>query len=203
MAVDADAAGQPVEDKPQDHCAETEGAVDTDSQIEEIEQPKHGSGRMRAAFAVALVALAALIGIGAWTFQQNLQDRHADQRRAMLVGAARQAALNLTTIDHATVDADIKRILDSSTGSFHDDFEKRADPFVQAVTEEQSKSVGTVTEAGLESQDENGAQVLVSVAVKTALAGVEDPQPRAWRMRITVTEPDGRDAKVSNVQFVS
>jgi Mce-associated membrane protein len=157
---------------------------------------------LRLALAAVLVTLAALIGVGVWTGHQIAQEHQADEHQEMLVGVARQAALNLTTIDHTSVDSDIKRILDSSTGTFHDDFQKRADPFVQAVTEAQSTSVGTVTEAGMESQEGDDTKVLVAVAVKTSSAGVEEPQPRAWRMRITVTQPSGQDPKVSNVQFV-
>lgn len=191
MAVDADTSQEPMTRTAEDSPAGADGAEDGS-------QPT----AVRVAFAVVLVMLAALVGLGVWLGQQFVSDRHAEAQRQLLVGVGRQAALNLTTIDFTTVDADIKRILDSSVGTFHDDFEKRSEPFVQAVTEAQSKSVGTVTEAGLESRDGDDAQVLVAVAVKTTAAGVEDQQPRAWRMRITVTQPAGQDPKVSNVQFV-
>ena len=67
----------------------------------------------------------------------------------------------------------------------------------------QSKSEGTVTDAGLESQRGDSAQVLVAVAVKSRTAGGEEPQ-REWRMRIEVRSvgPDAQDAKVSNGVFV-
>lgn len=35
----------------------------------------------------------------------------------------------------------------SATGGFNDDFSKRSQPFVDAVTQSRSKTVGTVTEA--------------------------------------------------------
>ena len=69
------------------------------------------------------------------------------------------------------------------------------------VKQAQSKSVGTVAEAGLVSESENGAEVLVAVTVKTSNAGAPEQAPRAWRMRITV-EKVGDEAKVSNVRFV-
>jgi Mce-associated membrane protein len=109
--------------------------------------------------------------------------------------------VNLTTIDWQEADADINRILDSATGTFYDDFSKRSQPFVQVVKQAQSKSVGTVTEAGLESQSGDQAQVLVAVSVKTTNLGVNEQRPRAWRMRIDV-QKIGDQAKVSNVQFV-
>jgi Mce-associated membrane protein len=179
-------------------------ADDAPSYDDEETGPQRRAGRsaVRAGVIAIAVVLAALVGLGSWLGHEILQDSRAEAQRQMLVGVGRQAALNLTTIDYTTVDADIKRILDSSTGTFHDDFQKRSGPFVEAVTEAKSKSEGTVTEAGLESQEGDDAHVLVAVAVKTSTAGVAEPQPRSWRMRITVTHNADHDAKVSNVQFV-
>ena len=113
----------------------------------------------------------------------------------------RQAAVNLTTINYTEVDADIQRILNSATGAFHDDFQKRSQPFVDVVKQVQSKSEGTVAEAGLVSETGDEAQVLVAVAVKTSIAAAPEQEPRRWRLRITVQKTaDG--AKVSNVEFV-
>jgi Mce-associated membrane protein len=119
----------------------------------------------------------------------------------MLLAAARQGALNLTTISYAEVDTDIKRILDSATGTFHDDFEKRSQPFVEVVKKAQSKSQGTITEAGLESMQGDNARALVAVTVTTSDAGAAQQEPRSWRMRIDV-QKTGEDAKVSNVEFI-
>ena len=114
---------------------------------------------------------------------------------------ARQAAVNLTTVNYTEVDADIQRILNSATGAFHDDFQKRSQPFVDVVKQVQSKSEGTVAEAGLVSETGDEAQVLVAVAVKTSISAAPEQEPRRWRLRITVQKTaDG--AKVSNVEFV-
>jgi Mce-associated membrane protein len=113
----------------------------------------------------------------------------------------RQGALNLTTISYTEADADVARILDSATGTFHDDFQKRSQPFIEVVKQAQSKTEGTVTAAGLESVKGDSAQVLVAVSVKTTNAGAPEPQPHAWRMRIDVQKVDD-GVKVSNVGFV-
>ncbi|HEY0225380.1 MAG TPA: hypothetical protein VGC05_03085, partial [Mycobacterium sp.] len=124
-----------------------------------------------------------------------------DHHRQVCLQAARQGALNLTTIDYREVNADIQRILDSTTGAFHNDFSQRSEPFIDTVKQAQSTSVGTITAAGLESMTDREAQVLVAVSVKSSLAGVQQAQPRAWRMRINV-ETVGDEMKVSNVAFV-
>jgi Mce-associated membrane protein len=147
---------------------------------------------------VAVVALGALVG---WLGFRAHESQQTNQQRAMYLAAARQGALNLTTISYTEVDADIKRILDSATGQFYDDFEKRSQPFVDVVKQSQSKSQGTVTESALESVKGDAAQALVSVAVTTSTAQAAQQQPRAWRMRISV-EKMGDVAKVSNVEFV-
>ena len=115
---------------------------------------------------------------------------------------ARQGALNLTTIDWQHAEADVHRILDGATGEFYDDFSRRSGPFIGLVKQVKSTTVGTVVEAGLESETADSAQVLVAVDVKTSYAGAPDQDPRAWRMRIFVQRVGDED-KVSNVEFVA
>ena len=155
----------------------------------------------RALIAVSLVIVAALVGVGGWLGYRVHQDRQAQAQRNLYVQVARQAAVNLTTIDYTEVDSDIKRILESATGGFYDDFQKRSQPFVDVVKKVQSKSQGTVSEAALLSEAGDQAQVLVAVSVKTSIAAVPDQEPRRWRMRMSV-QKSGDGAKVSNVEFV-
>jgi Mce-associated membrane protein len=147
---------------------------------------------------VAVVALAALCG---WLGYRAYESDRAEAQRSVFLQVGRQGAVNLTTIDWENADADVQRILDSATGTFYDEFQQRAEPFVEVVKQAQSKSVGTVAEAGLESVGDDEAQVLVAVTVQTTNAGAPEQQPRAWRMRISVQEVDG-EAKVSKVEFV-
>ena len=151
-----------------------------------------------AAGLVAVIALSALLG---WWGFQSYQLRKAHREGTEFLQAARQAALNLTTIDWKRADDDVKRIMDSASGEFYDDFAQRAQPFVEVVQQAQSVSVGTVTEAALESQTASEAQALVSVSVNTSNTTGAEPIPRAWRMRISVQELDGL-IKVSHVEFV-
>lgn len=152
----------------------------------------------------ALVAsgliVATLAGLSGWLGYRAYQKHDTQARQSLYVATARQGAVNLTTINYTQVDADVQRILDLATGAFRDDFEQRSKPFMEVVKAAQSKSEGTVTDAGLESQRGDSAQVLVAVAVKSRTAGGEEA-PREWRMRIEVRSV-GDDAKVSNVVFV-
>jgi Mce-associated membrane protein len=152
--------------------------------------------------AVGVAAIVALLGVGGWLGFRVHQDDQVQAQRNLYVQVARQTAINLTTIDYTEVDADIKRVLDSATGAFHDEFQNRSQPFVEVVKKVQSKSEGTISEAGLLSSTKDQAQVLVAVAVKTSMAAAPpDQEPRRWRMRLTV-DKTGDSAKVSNVEFV-
>lgn len=156
---------------------------------------------VRLALAVGLASVVALAALCGWLGYRAHQSHQAEQLRALLVQVGKQGAVNLTTIDYERADADVQRILDSATGEFYDDFNARSAPFVDVVQKVQSKSVGTVTEAGLESVTGQEGQVLVAVTVTTTNGGAPADQPRYWRMRLTVTQ-QGEGAKVSKVEFV-
>lgn len=172
-----------------------------DEEAEEAAPAKPRMSHLRLATIVGLVLVVVLAGLTGWLGFRAYQSHQADEERNLFLQVGRQGALNLTTIDWQQADANVQRILDSATGTFYDDFQKRAGPFVEVVKQAQSKSVGTIAEAGLESETDNGAQVLVAVTVKTSNAGAPEQAPRAWRMRISVQKV-GDEAKVSNVEFV-
>lgn len=162
------------------------------------------AGRRLSRVGSALVAggliVATLAGLTGWLGYRAYEKHEARAQRDLFVQTARLGAVDLTSINYTEVDADVQRIIDLATGAFREDFEQRSKPFVEVVKAAQSKSEGTVTDAGLESQQGDSAQVLVAVAVKSRTAGGEEA-PREWRMRIEV-KAVGDDAKVSNVVFV-
>jgi Mce-associated membrane protein len=178
-------------------------ALDEDEEaIDDVTVPaKPRMSHVRLAMIAGLVLVVALGGLTGWLGFNAYKSHQAEEQRNLFLQVGRQGALNLTTIDFQQADADVQRILDSATGTFYDDFQRRAKPFGEVVKQAQSKSVGTISEAGLESESPDGAQVLVAVTVKTSNAGAPEQQPRAWRMRITVQKV-GDEAKVSNVEFV-
>jgi Mce-associated membrane protein len=200
-AADSDAAGtDEVTDEVTDDADSDEEAADSEKTTEAA-PAKPPMSHVKLAMIAGLVLVVALGGLTGWLGYRAYQSHQADEQRKLFLSVGRQGALNLTTIDWQQADADVQRILDSATGTFYDDFQKRAQPFVEVVKQAQSKSVGTIAEAGLESESNDGAQVLVAVTVKTSNAGAPDQRPRAWRMRIFVQKV-GNEAKVSNVVFV-
>jgi Mce-associated membrane protein len=195
--------------EPESTVAEVTDQVPTDDATEEADAAseeeaapaKPPMSHVRLAMIAGLVLVVALAGLTGWLGFRAYQSHQSDEQQKLFLSVGRQGALNLTTIDWQHADADVQRILDSATGTFYDDFQKRAQPFMEVVKQAQSKSVGTIAEAGLESKSDDSAQVLVKMSVKTSNAGAPEQAPRAWRMRITVQKV-GDDAKVSNVEFV-
>lgn len=165
------------------------------------EEAPRGPAPVRLTLTIGLVVVAALIGLVGWVGLRAYRAHEAQEQRALFLQAGRQSALNLTTVDFREADADVQRILAGATGRLYDNFSKRAQPYIDVVLRTQSKSVGTVTEAGIESQSGDRAEVLVAVTVHTSNAGAAQQEPHAWRMRLSLLKVGGV-AKVSNVEFV-
>ena len=162
------------------------------------EKPIAPSLRVTLFGVVMVVVLAGLVG---WLGFRVYQSHQAQAQRSQFLQVARQGALNLTTIDWQHAEADVHRILDGATGEFYDDFAKRSQPFIEVLKKAQAKTVGTITEAGLESQTTDSAQALVIVSVQTSNNGEAEQVPKEWRMRIDVQKV-GDQVKVSDVGFV-
>lgn len=208
MAGDAaapeDELTESIEDE-QPESAEIDDASEAETEAEETEaeEPpvKRRMSKVRLAATAGLAMLVAVAGLTGWLGFRYYESHQSDEQRKLFLAVGKQGALNLTTIDWQQADADIQRILDSATGVFYDDFQRRSQPFIKVVKQAKSKSEGNITEAGLESVSGDQAQVLVAVKVKTSIDGAADQEPRSWRMRITVQKM-GDDVKVSNVEFV-
>lgn len=149
----------------------------------------------------AIAGLAILAVLTGWLGWRDIAVRRAESVREHVLAAGREGALALTNIDHRQVDADVQRVLDTSTGGLREDFASRAESFKDAARRTQSKSVGTVTEAAVESVDGDQGRVLVALTVMTSNRGEPERQPKLWRTRVTVSSDGGR-FKVAAVEFV-
>ena len=123
------------------------------------------------------------------------------QRSAAFVAAARQGVVNLTSLDFNKAKEDVQRVLDSATGEFRDDFQRRADDFTSVVKDSKAVTEGSVAATAVESMSKDSAVVLVLANERvTNSAGAKD-DPRAFRFRVSVVR-DGDQLKISKVEFV-
>ena len=156
----------------------------------------------RLALIAGLIAGVVLAGLVGWLSFRTYEAQNREAQRDRFVHAAADVAVNLSTVDYQHADADAQRILDSATGTFADSFARRKHSYIDAAKQTRTRSLGSVTDAGLESQSGDQGRVLVAVTVKSADPAQAELEPWFLRMRITVQKV-GDVAKVSDVAFVS
>jgi Mce-associated membrane protein len=163
--------------------------------------PKKFISAPQRAMLLGLAVIVALAGLVGWFGLRVNHSHQALAQRNLYLQVAKQGALNLTTIDWQHADADVRRILDGATGEFYDDFAKRSQPFIDVLKQAKAKTVGTISEAALESETTDSGQALVIASVQSS-DNVEAQQvPKEWRMRIDL-QKIGDQVKVSKVVFV-
>lgn len=150
---------------------------------------------------VAVLLILGFGGLSTYFMWQHHQATEREQKAAAFIAGAKKGVVNMTSLDFKKAKEDVQRVIDSSTGEFRDDFQQRAADFTKVVEQSKVVTEGTVNAAAVESMDGRTAQVLVSATSRvTNSAGAKD-EPRAWRLRVTVTEEDGQ-YKMSKVEFV-
>ncbi|PJE20967.1 MAG: hypothetical protein CK431_24295 [Mycobacterium sp.] len=150
---------------------------------------------------VAVLLILGFSGLSTYFMWEHHDATERDQKAAAFIAGAKKGVVNMTSLDFKKAKEDVQRVIDSSTGEFRDDFQQRAADFTKVVEQSKVVTEGTVNAAAIESMDGRTAQVLVSATSRvTNSAGAKD-EPRAWRLRVTVTEEDGQ-YKMSKVEFV-
>jgi Mce-associated membrane protein len=205
-APDADAEAEESAERSDESDESDEEASDESAKAAEPESRPARSRRWvpslsvtwKVAAIILIICFAGAIGYMAW---QHHDATEREQRAARFVAGARQGIVNMTSLDFTKAKEDVQRVLDSSTGEFRDDFQQRAKDFTTVVEQSKVVTEGTVNAAAIESMGKGSASVLVSATSKiTNSAGAKD-EPRAWRLRVTVTE-DGGQYKMSKVDFI-
>lgn len=169
-------------------------------------QPAAPETRRRpAGWVLALVALAAAalacVVLVALTVPRLSAAEEREQRRTEVLQAARQAAVNFTTLDYRVLDRDLGRVLDGATGDFRSQFEAGTKDLSELVRTNKAVSEGEVLEAGLVSDDDDSARVLVVADSTVANASEPQPQKRHYRLQMDMVR-DGDRWLVSDLQFV-
>lgn len=153
------------------------------------------------AAAIALLCTAALLTVGGYLTWDHQQTVHTERNRAEFAAAARQVAVGLMSIDHTNADADVRRIIDNSTGEFRDEFAHASEDFVKLAKDAKVTTEATATAAAVESMTDDTAVVLVTVSSTVTNAEGAEDAPRNWRLSVDLKR-DGGQIKMSKVEFV-
>lgn len=165
--------------------------------------PVGQSPRRLVAVVIAALLTAGLLAATTYMLVEHHQKSRQRQQIAEYAAAARQGLINLMSIDYATADDSVQRVLDGSTGRFRANFEETADEFVKALKDEKIVTKATVNDAAVESMTDDSAVVLLSATSRREgqQAPKDQQEPRLWRVVLTL-QRDGDQIKMSSVEFV-
>jgi Mce-associated membrane protein len=176
----------------------TTSSFEADASASASPAPPRAPVALIASLVVLLVLLAAAALVGAVKLRDAGQ---RDDARAAALAAARQEALNLTSIDGKDIDADLKRVQDGATGGFAKDFAQRANDLKSVLTANAVVAEGRVIDAALVRGDLDTATVLVVVDSTVKNKAVPSGRANTYRMQLDLERHGGRWL-TSALQFV-
>ena len=153
----------------------------------------------------ALLLVPLLLAAGLWVWQEQRYDaarESADTDRAVL-DAARDGVLTWGSVDHSRVDEYVEAVKATATGDFLSQFEQSEAPLRDLLEENRSVQIPTVPAdgIGLLERIDDTARVLVAMDATVTNKATEEPQPRQYRLQLTMLEEDGT-WRVSGLEFV-
>lgn len=160
-----------------------------------------GRGRAIALLIVASVLVLALAVVGVL---QTLSVRHHDQlddRRKAAIAAASEEVSRLLTVTQSSSTSVLHALLDGATADFHDQLEKEATAFRQAIVKGKVASTGSVAAAALDTLHGDTAVVVVAARASVKNASTPKGDQRNYRLTVTVEDHGGRWL-VSKLDFV-
>lgn len=166
------------------------------------------NGRARAlrrglTVAVAVAALVALLLGALWVLALTSGSLALARDRDAVLVDARQAAINLNTLDYRHADAGLDLWRQSSTGSVLAEFQQNGDQYAKLVQESKRTTAATVPDAAVTELDEHAgvARVLVAVDVTVTPDG-QPPAVTRQRLQMEMTRtPEGwKVSKLSPVR---
>lgn len=149
----------------------------------------------------ALVVVALLVAAVVLGLQLRAAEQRADLR-ADAVQAARQEALNLTSVDGTDIEGDLQRVLEGASGTFRQEFEAQSRTLTEVLKDNQVKAEGKVLDAGLARFSEDAATALVVIDSVVSNRSIPDGQTRTYRMQLEL-ERVGDRWLTSSLEFVS
>ena len=176
----------------------------TDTQSGEDAAPAPAApARRRARLGLyALAALMLLLLVAAVLLGLRLRDAALDDAaRDAALTAAKQSALNLTSIDKDEFDEDVERVLEGATGEFRQDFQARSGDLETLLLENEVVAEGRVLEAGIVRADRRNATALVVVDSTVRNTATPEGRVNSYRMRLEV-EKVGDRWLTSALEFV-
>ncbi|MHA6792694.1 hypothetical protein ACVGVM_04120 [Pseudonocardia bannensis] len=140
---------------------------------------------------LAIAAVAALVFGTLWVLALTDDSLDLASTRDVVLVDARQAAINLNTLDYRNVDSGLDLWEQSSTGSVLDEFRTNRAEYATFVSESKRATEAEVTDAAVAELDARAgsARVLVGVDVTVRPEG-QDPILTRQRLQLEMTRTD-------------
>lgn len=170
-------------------------SVPTDERPPPESAPPDPPGAVARALPIAAVvaAVLALVFGALWLISLNSDSVTIASDRDAVLRDARQAVLNLNTLDYHNAEAGLDLWIQSSTGSVRDEFDKNRQAYGQLVTQQKRTTSANVVDAAVGELDGRAgvARVLVGVDVTVTPEG-QKPTVTRQRIEAEMTKtPDG------------
>ena len=155
----------------------------------------------------ALVALLIPVVLTAavWVTQSRqvsaAEDVRAEDRAAL--DAATRETLNWASVDYRKVDDFVTTVKEGATGKFLQQFEQSETALRTLIDQNQSVQVPTIPKDGAALLERRGneARVLIVMDANVTNKSTKTPQPRQYRLQVTVSKVKGRWL-TSNLELV-
>lgn len=138
---------------------------------------------------VVAVALAVVAGILAVRVHAAEQEQ---ARRQAVLHAARQEAIYLTSLNYKTINSDIGRIMQGSTGEVKKMFAGKKKLMHKLVGKSKAVTDGKVLSSGIVGEDQDSAQVLVVADSTVKNKQSSKGTVRHYRLWMTLVHKDGQ-----------
>ncbi len=156
----------------------------------------------RRALPAVLAVLAVLLAAACGWLGSQVHRRHQEARRDQdVLAAARQLAVNFTSLDYRHYDRDSANVTASTTGEFKKEFTSQTKELTKLVTANKSVSQGQVLDAGIVRVDDRSARVLVVADSQVSNVASPQGQTRNYRLQLDLVRQGGRWL-TSGVEFV-
>ncbi|MGV0904784.1 Mce protein [Mycobacterium novum] len=186
-AADPDVFDQLAEQVDDDTHAE----ANDDAADDQPATPAPARRRGRAAMLTVALLIAALAYSGYTSWQLYQVHARAAAGEAAL-GAARDYAVTLTTLDTADIDGNYARAIDGATGGFKEAYSLGAKQLRQILIDNKASGKGIVIDAAVKSATATRVEVLLFVDQSITNAVRSEPRIDRNRIQMTMELVDGR-----------
>ncbi|MFI1398035.1 hypothetical protein [Streptomyces sp. NPDC020681] len=159
------------------------------------------TARHRWALPAVAAATALTMALTGWLGVRLYEQQAENRRHQDILAAARQSALNFTSLDYRHYARDSENVLKGAAGDFKEQFAAQTAELTKLVAANKSVSEGQVLEAGITRADERTARVLVVADSKVTNTAAPAGQARTYRLQLDLVLEGGRWL-TSDVEFV-